>query len=150
MDMSDAVVRVQDRVRLAVGHVNGGRGEGIAEGIIKVAALHPRAAGVGALDVEQGAMQGDQVLRHVICALRQVVDVLGDAEEVLLLVVAQGGEGAMAVVGARLQAAVAAVTVKEPDEARVGLEGAHGSQLGGIVTAPETSGAAESGQTGGC
>lgn len=41
-----------------------------------------------------------------------------------------------------------AVGVEEPNHARVGPEGPHGGQAGGIVVAPISAGAAEGGQAG--
>lgn len=71
-DVLNPVVRVQQRELLSRRHVHGGGGESRAERVIVIVILNPVAGVIGTLDVEQGAVEGAQLLRWVVCPLRKV------------------------------------------------------------------------------
>lgn len=80
--------------------------------------------------------------------MRRTVNILGQTHELTVHGPSERGQGTVAMVGLGTQGQVTTVGVEEPHEARVGAEGAHRGQPGGIVAAPETPGPAEGGQAG--
>lgn len=162
------MVGIQQRQGLARLRVLGGGREGRAEGVVEVAALAPVAR--VARDVEEGAVELEELAGGVLGALGEVchvssasqkhkkhdidtgwwltIHVLRQAQEVLDIV-RQRRQRPVRRVRLRAQAHVPPVPVEQPDEPRVGVEGARRREGRGVVVAPEPAGAAKSGQAGG-